>query len=734
MRATPLSALLLAASCGPVDSNVDVHAFANGCYAVQTGGAYLVRDGEGYAFSADDAAGATPFFLRPSDLATTLLYDPDRGYVVRDGEALVRQTTLESDISRIEDGYVSGAEWRIEAHPRDPDAVRLRSRSDPTWVLGKRGPVDKEGRAAPITFEPAEGCAAPPELSLDAEGAPGRTTFDDGDVYGLVDAHSHIFTNFGFAGSLFHGSPFHPLGVEHALPDCAIHHGEMGRKDFFGYAFDNGGNGDALTSVLTDLIRGELSDDNHATAGYPDFTEWPNARKRSTHQVQYYKWLERAWLGGLRLVVQHATTNEVICDISVGADLVPGRYACTDMVGVDRQIDATYALERYVDAQHGGPGKGWFRVVTSPAQAREVIGQGKMAVVLGIETSNLFDCLVSPRPDRPACDLDDVRAKLDAYHDRGVRVLFPVHKYDNAFTPGDGHDGFIELGNVINSGHYTNMTQDCPDLPTVFDNGPVSFGGFLQPRDDYQSDPPLDFSGLKDDPIATLLPYVARITQGPIEGDWCQNAAMTDLGVALIEEMMRRGMIIELDHLPRKSYAQVFAMLEAADYPAVGTHNNDNDGKLYDIGGISFREPGRCHDPEAPGLSWQGYNARLQAMVDAGLHPSLGFAFDLNGFAGAPGPRFGDDARCGAPQQDPITYPFTSYDGAVTFTEPKAGNRTFDFNTEGMTTIGLLPELIEDFRKDAVDPDDLDALFRSAEGYLRMWERTEARGAAFRGE
>ena len=72
--------------------------------------------------------------------------------------------------------------------------------------------------------------------------------------------------------------------------------------------------------------------------------------------------------------------------------------------------------------------------------------------------------------------------------------------------------------------------------------------------------------------------------------------------------------------------------------------------------------------------------------------------------------------------------------GSVDITTPRAGNRTFDFNTEGMIHIGLLPEYIEDARKDATSEDDLDPLFRSAEGYIRMWERTEERGKAFRGE
>ena len=727
-------ALASAAACVPDNSHLDVYGVANGCYAIADGDDFLVRDGDSYAFSAEQGA-ATPFFLRPSDLGTYLLHDPDGGYVVREGDGLVRQETLDSDITLVQDGYVSGAEWLVEPSSRKKDRFQLRSKQDPTRLLGSDGVVDKERKGARIRLEPAEGCAAPPELSLDAEGAVTRTTFEDGELYGIVDAHSHIFTNFGFAGSLYHGSPFHPLGVEHALHDCAIHHGEMGRKDFFGYAYDNGGaDGGSLTSVITDLVVGELEEDNHATDGYPTFTDWPDARHRSTHQVQYHRWLERAYLAGLRLVVQHATTNEVICDISVGAELVPGRYDCADMVGVDRQIDAAYAMERYIDAQAGGPGKGWFRIVTTPAEARAVIADGKMAVVLGIETSNLFDCYLSPRDDSPACDLDHVREQLDRYHDRGVRVLFPVHKYDNAFSAGDGHGGFIELGNVINSGYYTSKTEDCPGLQTVFDDGPVQFKGFLEPRESYQLDePPLDFSGIEDDPIKTLLPYFSELSAGSVEGEFCQTHGLTPLGEQLIDELMQRGMIVELDHLPQRAYQRAFEILQAADYPAVGTHGNDNRGQLYDIGGISFRELGRCHDPQQKGQSWRGYQARLDDTIAAGLHPSLGFAFDLNGFAGAPGPRFGEEASCNVEQVDPVSYPFTSVAGDVTFSEPHAGERVFDFNTEGMAHIGLFPEYVEDARKDAAG-DEIDALFRSAEGYIQLWERTEARAAAHRGE
>ena len=80
-----------------------------------------------------------------------------------------------------------------------------------------------------------------------------------------------------------------------------------------------------------------------------------------------------------------------------------------------------------------------------------------------------------------------------------------------------------------------------------------------------------------------------------------------------------------------------------------------------------------------------------------------------------------------------MTYPLTSYDGKVTFTQPFVGDRQVDFNTEGMIHIGLLPELLEDARKDAASESDLEPLFRSAEGYIRMWEKAEERGKSIRG-
>ena len=695
---------------------------------------WLALDGTTVTTTTDEAAAAR-FVMRPSDLGTTLLYDHEGQWLRALGGPLERVAMLASDVTEVDDSYISGGEWVLEQGGRVPSRLQLRSRRT-GQLFASTGLVDDDDAGAQVRLDAATDCATPPEASLDATGTITRTTWDDGDLYGLADAHSHLLTNFSFGGWLYHGGAFHRLGVEHALHDCSLIHGEDGRRDFFGYAYDAAGNdSSALLTVLGDLMEGELSEPNHGTPGWPTFPDWPNARLRATHQTQYHRWLERAWMGGLRLMVQHATSNAVICKLVVGEGISPSRYDCEDMTAVDRILEETRQMERYIDALHGGEGEGWFRIVESPAEAREVIAAGKLAIVLGIETSDLFSCTLTPRPDGPVCDEAWVDAELAAYHAAGVRALFPVHKYDNQFTPGDGSEAFIELGNFANSGHWTNKTEDCPggDMPTGYDSGPVTFGGLLQPRETYLSPAPNDFSGLQDAPLDTLLGHAGALIEGSADGEYCQNATITPLGEHLIAGMMERGMILEIDHFPQWSYHRVHELLDENDYPAVGTHGREWGGRLYSRGGISTVGLGVCRAADRDGATLDDVNAELAKILEVGAYPGTPLGFDFNGFAHGPKPRFGDDG-CGTPQDDPITWPFTSHGGDVELTAPQLGTRSVDYATEGMVHIGLMPELIENARRDAGDDEVVEPLFRGAEAYVRMWERAEARGAALRGE
>jgi hypothetical protein len=53
----------------------------------------------------------------------------------------------------------------------------------------------------------------------------------------------------------------------------------------------------------------------------------------------------------------------------------------------------------------------------------------------------------------------------------------------------------------------------------------------------------------------------------------------------------------------------------------------------------------------------------------------------------------------------------------------RAGNRVFDYNTDGMAHYGLLPDFLEDLCNIGLHEDDLAVLERSAEAYISVWER-----------
>lgn len=726
------------ASVGPIEHppQAAIYDFANGCVAlgVETDASteWLRPGGDGYAFEEAKVDAASKFFMKASDLGTYLFYDDDRGYLVSDDGPLVRKTSLKSDVYQVDADFVSGAEWHLEFSERRSNRFQLRHRRTDRY-LGRSGLVDEPSQAVALVLEEVDGCAEYPEMSLDATGTVEPRTYDDGTLFGFVDTHSHILSSTGFGGGgIFHGQAFHRLGVEYAMGDCELFHGPEGRADLLGWGFsDNGGEELDEGMLIGVLNTGLLDEPVHATDGWPTFSDWPSQRS-ATHQTQYYRWLQRAWMSGLRLMVQHAVSNEVFCELMADTEFQPVRWSCEDMRNIDRQLERIHQMERYIDAQSGGPGEGWLRVVETPAQAREVIRQGKLAIVLGIEVPNLFDCYLTPRPDSPECDAEHIQSQLDHYYDLGIRALFPDHKFDNAFTPGDGDRGIVELGNFLNSAHWSNYVEDCPDVDTVFDKGRVQFGGFNKPRAEYLSPAPNELIELSTEPLRDLLPYLPEVREPALEGDWCQKAGLTDAGRTLVDGIMKRGMILELDHLPRRSYLDVFAMIEEADYPAAGTHGNTNDGKLFDLGGISKTGFRRCADPEDPGSMARGFRERRDQIEAAGGFPAIGFGFDLNGLAGVPDPRFGPDANCSTLQQNPVTHPFESYAGDVTFQQPTMGERVVDFNTEGMIHIGLVPELIEDARRTGVSDEDLDILFRSAEAYIRMWELAERRASALR--
>ena len=134
-------------------------------------------------------------------------------------------------------------------------------------------------------------------MAINAVGRPplGKTSY--GDVRGLVDAHMHMMA-FEFLGGDAHcGRPWHRYGAPYALVDCPDH---------------EAGNG--CGAVLENVLFGNPAR-CHDTVGWPTFNDWPHHHSL-THEQIYYKWLERAWRGGLRVYRQPASsTTRSLCEL-----------------------------------------------------------------------------------------------------------------------------------------------------------------------------------------------------------------------------------------------------------------------------------------------------------------------------------------------------------------------------------------------------------------------------------
>ncbi|MBJ7471519.1 MAG: membrane dipeptidase, partial [Solirubrobacteraceae bacterium] len=433
----------------------------------------------------------------------------------------------------------------------------------------------------------------------------------------------------------------------------------------------------------------------HDTTGWPSFKGWPT-HDSNTHESTYWKWIERAWRGGLRLMVNDLVENRALCEMYwLKAN------PCNEMVSAKGQLKAMHELQDYIDAQSGGPGKGFLRIVTSPEQARRVINDGKLALVLGIEVSEVLDCKL--RGSAPKCTKAQIDQQLTELHDLGVQSAFVTHKFDNALS-GTRFDSditgvLVNIGNGYATGRWW-AAESCP-VGQEPDNRPPSITG-----DSLELFRALGM-GIGKKIVNGSLPVYPP---GPL----CNPKGLTELGEHMIRKMAELGMIVEVDHMSVKARNQTLDLLEEMQYSgAISSHSWSDvtaEVRLQRLGGL-LSPYGR--DAEVYVESWK----RVRSTRRAGFF-GIGYGSDSNGLGAQPGPRPGAS-------EDPVTYPYTSFDGGTTMARQQAGTRSFDVNRDGVANYGLFPDYIEDMRGLAGDQ-IVDDMANGAEAYLQLWERAEA--------
>ena len=649
------------------ESRLDRYSIVNKCLALRSEalGRFVVKSGGAYGASAAGTGGAEAFRMQATTLGRYLFFGSARDFMASQG-AVVEAAGEPSD----------AADWTVDQSGgaftvTNQEGRQLSVGGDGALIAVDAGSAGANGL---FTFRETSGCADYPEVQVNASGGPTTGSPVYGEVSGLLEGHMHGMA-FEFLGGDAHcGRPWHRFGAPYALRDCPDH-----EPNGCGAALENALFGNPARC--------------HDPVGWPTFRDWPHPESL-THEQSYYKWIERAWRGGLRVYVNLMVENRVLCE------LYPlKRNSCDEMVSVDRQIRDIYEMQDYIDAQSGGPGRGWFRIVDDPFEAREVINSGKLAVVLGMEVSEPFGCRVFN--GQPLCDAAQIDASLDHLYEQGVRQLEIINKFDNALSGVAGDSG--TTGTVTNTGNFASTgrfwdLQACHD-PDNHDHSPSGV--------EVHNDDQVIANGLDALLPGGLLPIYG-------EGPHCNAAGLTDLGEHAIQGIMDRGMIFDPDHMSVVARNQALDFVEAQGYPGVvSSHSWSTPNaypRIYRLGGVIMPYAGSSGSFVK---QWQAVREQYSGRQFFGM----GYGADMNGFGSQGLPR-------GAGVANPVTYPFQSFDGQVTLDQQVSGERVYDINVDGVAHYGLYPDWIEDLRMLAGDPIIRD-MGRGAEAYLQMWERAE---------
>jgi microsomal dipeptidase-like Zn-dependent dipeptidase len=560
-------------------------------------------------------------------------------------------------------------------------------------------------------------------------------------LVGFADYHAHMFSELAFGQYLFHGDAYPALDeapeqqLADSLPPCR--HGELRHTK---------------TGLAVTFVERSSWVTGHPTQGYPTFADWPNYWML-LHQQMYVDWVYRAYRHGLRLMVLTITHSQTLCETFYRKPGAP----CSDDAVIAAQIAAVRRMLAAIDEREGG----WMKLARSPREATGIIRANRLAIVLGIEVDTLFGCGAE---GDARCNPDSYVPSLDWMYGAGVRQIIPIYLIDNGFGGAAIYDEHMNVNQM-----YLRGTLLQPDP-----------AGCRDERVDYE------FTGASKSLLVAKIvagrfyhPYYPRSPNG--QKGHCNVLGLTRAGEVLVRDLMRRGMLIDIEHMSDRSIQRTLELAQSncaplkrgrTCYPVLTSHTWPRDLKkrLRDGEDVGFVRPGEVIDAttelqksretleairdlggvvgvitnqgrlyrdedgvsvladECPTSSESVARALTYAVEQMGGRGGVGFGTDFNGFAGQPGPRFGKHAcgNRGTPdRRAELAYPFADYSGKPTPCT-RAGERDFDFNRDGLAHYGLLPDLIADMRLVGGTDQAIDALFGSARAYVEMWKRAEA--------
>jgi microsomal dipeptidase-like Zn-dependent dipeptidase len=353
-----------------------------------------------------------------------------------------------------------------------------------------------------------------------------------------------------------------------------------------------------------------------------------------------------------------------------------------------------------------------MQIVTTPAQARQAIGDNKLAVVLGVEMHEL--------------SLDQITTLMQNY---GVAHIIPIHLLNNSFgSTAIYSDQFNTENNFLLGGFYRAESDPClsfrlgvpQELPT---NGPL---GAINPTNISAS----YFQGLA---------Y-------PKSGGERNGSGLSPYGALMLNQLMYAHVLLDVAHMGEKSTKQTLDAAQNSQYPVMYSHGglrDDDPATCKPQGSVSERSLGNSQALRIAslggmiGLGTTGlnsttpvddflnaYNSTLAVMAkgNGGVWRGVALGTDTNGLS----PLISFDTQ---PTQYPTTVVATASPPAMVNATglprfPKMGNplSTYNFATDGIANYGMLADFMQAINQRNNSAQAIQALYHSAEDFIEMWE------------
>lgn len=512
---------------------------------------------------------------------------------------------------------------------------------------------------------------------------------------GWVDMHTHPASQWGFGEQLFYGGNDGDPAA--ALASCGCYH------NFVAWPFDgNCGQQNMYRNSMVDKIDREnhINPVHSKVAGFPNFDQWPK-HNSLLHQQMYVDWIRRAKEGGLRIMVALAVNSNCL------ADAAETGGANDDLRSMNTQI--LKMKDFFGNPKH----KSFMEIAYTPQQLRDIVSQGKLAVIIGVEMDNIGN-FYSPadkkgQPFYPTPNEVQVKNEIDRLFSMGVRYIFPVHITNNAFSGTALYNSGFNVANKYNTGKT--FVPEAVNSSTGITFKLTS--AFSTIRQDFMAGFAMGVTG----PILPnhIMPDIAgnypNYSDPGLNKGHRNSMGLTAIGEVALKYMMQKGMIIDIDHMSERGVTRALFLASQVSYPLNSGHNgfrglgggnentrtDDQVRTIYRLGGIM----GLGHGDNSTNFA---KNYRYGYNLTGGLPLAIGT--DANGFYPLPGPPTASER---------ITY-------GTTLTKATMGTKTWDFNAEGVAHYGLMPDYLESCKK-KMSAAEQTSFHSAAERFAQMWEK-----------